>query len=230
MIRGFVDDVEGFEFILMRHAESVNNRLRRDALIPGIYQRIPDPPLTPHGREQATIAAANLCAFIVNNKAQVPPASVEIFTSDMVRTIETAMYVAKGLRYELPSTRVCVVPLPFFNEMGSETVVSEPLGCRFAGTARECGAFLDGSLWRSSWGESQAMAGDYEACLFRFLSVVMPWVKERCRRNSHGILPVLVGHGQYMRHMLNIWKRFQNAEAIRCRFRSGKIEFVDFIR
>ena len=220
-----MSSLEGFEFILMRHAESVNNRSQREALLPGLFSRVPDPPLTPRGKQQAQEAAARL-------RPLVGETAIEVFTSDMTRTIETAMHLAKGLG-AASSTRVCVVPVPFFSEMGTDTVVEEPLQARFAETARECGACLDGSLWRGAWDDSQRLAGDYEACLPRFLAGVMPWIVERCRRRrrNKGALPVVIGHGQYMRQMLGVWRRFHNAEAVRCRCRGdGGIEIVERLR
>lgn len=218
---------DGFEFIMMRHAESVNNVRQRNAIIPGIFTRIDDPPITLQGQRQAQAAASRIHPFI---NGSPPPTTLEIFTSDMARTIETAMHVAKGLSEEMPTTRVCIVPLPFFNEMGSHTTVSEPIQERFSDTAHACGACLDGSLWRSSWQESQNLAGDYEACITRFISIVMPWVQQRQCRQRYRTLPIIVGHGQYMRHMLKTWKRFQNADLVRCRFKGGRIEFIEYIR
>lgn len=217
---------EGFDFLLMRHAESVNNMRQREALFPGAFARVPDPPLTALGERQAQAAAARVIAPQLRPPSGPAPATVEIFTSDMSRAIQTALHVAKGLAAELPSTRVCVVPVPFFSEMGSDTVVREPTAHRFAAAAAECGAHLDASLWREAWGESRALAGDYAACLPLFLSRVMPWIEERCRRRRVRC-PIVVGHGQFMRNMLGVWKRFRNAEAARCRFEGGRVSFVD---
>lgn len=229
--KGDIED-DGFEFILMRHAESVNNMRQHDAPFPGVFTRVPDPVLTDKGKQQAEVAAEMLARIEGMNSHL---ATLEIFTSDMNRTIETAMFVAKGLRRGMPATRVCVVPLPFFNEMGSDTVVSEPYWGRFSDIERECGAVLDGSLWRSSWGESREFAGNYEVCISRFLLIVLPWLEERCRRQSKlgktkSGPPIIVGHGQYMRHMLNVWKRFHNTEAVYCRFRRGVVEIIDCVR
>ena len=207
----------------MRHAESVNNMRQRKAAIPGVFTRVPDPPLTPRGREQAEAAARRVGPLLAPH-----PAAVEIYTSDMTRAIETALHLARGLRREIPGMRVCVVPLPFFNEMGSDTVVQEPDQSRFAATARECGAVLDTSLWRSSWKESREVAGEYEACLPLFLGRVLPWLRRRCAES--GRVPLLIGHGQYMRTMLGVWRRFGNTDLLRCRFSGSRVGLVEIVR
>lgn len=211
------------EVVLMRHGESVNNMRQSLTCIPGGYTRLPDAPLTRRGKVQAERAAGRAAAEMGLGAADPPPSSLDIYTSDMTRAIQTGFYLAKGLREQgvVPrSTLVCVVPVPFFSEVGSDTTVSVPSRARYREEEETCGARLDPSLWQpSTWADSQRCAGDYELCQSRFVEVVLP--KLRARGATAACKTLIVGHGQYLMRILGRWRNLKNTQVVHCRVDEG---------
>lgn len=204
--------VQLLPLVMIRHGESINN-YRQSKSWCG-YERIPDAPLTRLGRRQAEESAARVLRAICHDGKSISNNSIEIYTSDMTRAIETGMYIAKGLKTLLlpRQIEVCIVPLPFCNEIGARNVETPSLD-RFKKTMDATGCHLDASHFAAYWDESQTLVGNFASSHARFRELVLPWLKRR-HVDTGTCLPLLVNHGLVMRRVVGTLKYFRNTDIV----------------
>lgn len=178
---------------LIRHGHSVNNYLR--AARPHEYEEIRhyDAPLTMLGRIQSKLLGREVCRGVK-----------VIYTSDMSRAIETAIYMDQ---------RVEIIPIPYFAEIGH---VAPTFNKDFKHNVYTDKWFNSNNTlnivnaWSDDiWAHSNSIAGDYDKCSSFFRSVVLKWIINRHSSGDLGGI-VIIGHGKFLRYLCDTFLRLEN--------------------
>jgi broad specificity phosphatase PhoE len=155
------DDTRLGRLILVRHGESEGNRDRT-------FNRNPDVPLTPYGREQASVAASRIA---------VDYQPVRIVTSPFTRARQTAEIIAEV--FQLP-----VEIEPALREQGFGTFAGRPYDAMFEDASYHA---APRTHWRPAGGES--LLDVYERVVPAF---------DRIAQVSVGHDVIVVSHGGVM--------------------------------
>lgn len=181
--------------VFVRHSLSENNFIGTFSVLP----RHKNAPLTLVGREQAQATAKVIETFIN---------TTTVFTSDMDRAVESGIFHSC---VDHPKT---IIPTPFLAELGSSKK-------RFIKTVNElenhfsdllsvrCAKIEKGIFEDALWASSKTCCGDFKVSFLKFQTLIFPKICEMVKGDI-----VVVGHGRYMRYMLNTFTRFNNSQIV----------------